>query len=420
MATPVKIELEVLGTELEEEINKHWDRIKSKIEIDGFRKGEVSQTMAEKHLGFQNLYKDVIPFIYHKNLKDQKVNIIYDGYPDYENFEVFGVFQHNGNLKIENTVFLYPKIELPDIQNFKVEYNDTNMVSTEEVDDYIQNLLNDNAKFINVKRPIQTGDHIVLDFEGYINNEKFPHGTAKDYSLVVGSNTLIPGFEDQLIGLTINDDKTINVQFPKNYKAEGLSGKDASFKIKIKSISEKHNLTLQDYLKKEHLNIEELKLQTVQKLLSERQMEKDKLFKQECLTKYAKLCKIEPVPDIVIEKELNHKFEAQLEAFGDKKEELLKTPDFFDNYKKANYKSIEDGIRISIILEHLVDKLPIIIDENELKTYLSKKYNQSEIVLEILNDTSKRLFNEYQAKLDKAIQYILTTAKENYKKCQNN
>lgn len=218
-------------------ITQAYKKMKNQISIPGFRKGKVPQAMVEKMYGAGMFYEDaaniVIPEEYDKALAEVKdIKITSQPAIDVTQMEKGKDFIFTAEVatKPEVTLGQYKGIEVPEN---KVEVTD------EEIEAELKKVQEQNAREITVDRPAENGDTVVIDFEGSVDGEVFEGGTAENHSLVLGSGSFIPGFEDQLVGATADSDVEVNVTFPEDYQAKDLAGKAAVFKVKVHEIKKK-------------------------------------------------------------------------------------------------------------------------------------------------------------------------------------
>lgn len=240
-----KITIEASAEDFQKAIVKAYNKNKSKMSVPGFRKGKVPQAMIEKVYGAEVFYEDaaneIIPEAYEKALEENKdLEVVSRPEIDVVQCEKGKAFIFTAE------VALKPPVELGKYKGVKIEKIETE-VTDEEVDEQIKHEQESNARTITVEgRPVKDGDTAVIDFEGFVDGEAFEGGKGENYSLVIGSGTFIPGFEEQLIGANTGDEVDVNVTFPEDYQAENLKGKAAVFKVKVNEIKEKELPELDD------------------------------------------------------------------------------------------------------------------------------------------------------------------------------
>ncbi|MDD3368896.1 MAG: trigger factor [Lachnospiraceae bacterium] len=239
-----KLTIEVPAEEVEKAIEKAYQKNKSKISVPGFRKGKVPRKMIEKMYGTGVFYEDaaneLIEESYGKELEACEEEIVSNPQIEITQIEEGKPFIYTAE------VALKPEIKLGKYKGVKVEKIDTE-VTEEEITAAIDQEREHNAREINVTdRAVKSGDQIILDFDGSVDGVPFDGGKGENYPLTIGSNSFIPGFEDQLIGAEIGKELDVNVTFPEDYHAEELKGKASVFKCTVKEIKEKQLPELDD------------------------------------------------------------------------------------------------------------------------------------------------------------------------------
>ena len=232
-----KLTIEVSAEELEKALQSAYQKQKSKISIPGFRKGKVPRQMIEKMYGAAIFYDDAVNELIPKAYSDA-----------YDECELDLVSQPEINVvQIEKgkpfiftaEVATKPEVTLGEYKGLKVDKISTR-VTQKEVDAKIQEEAEKNARTITVEdRPVQDGDEVILDFEGFVDGVAFEGGKGENYPLTIGSGAFIPGFEEQLVGAESGKEVEVNVTFPEDYQAEDLKGKAAVFKCTVHEIKAK-------------------------------------------------------------------------------------------------------------------------------------------------------------------------------------
>lgn len=232
-----KLTIEVSADELEKALQNAYKKQKNKISMPGFRKGKVPRQMVEKMYGADVFYEDaanaLIPQAYSEAYDECDLQIVSQPEIDITQIEKGKPFIFTA------LVATRPEVTLGEYKGLEVDKVSTR-VTQKEVDAKIQEEAGKNARTVAVEgRPVQDGDEVVLDFEGFVDGEAFEGGKGENYSLTIGSGTFIPGFEDQLIGVEAEKEVEVKVTFPEEYHAENLQGKDAVFKCTVHEIKEK-------------------------------------------------------------------------------------------------------------------------------------------------------------------------------------
>jgi trigger factor len=232
-----RLTIEVPAEEFEAAVEKAYQKNKGKISVPGFRKGKVPRKMIEQMYGKEVFFEDaansVIPSAYADAVDECTENIVSQPTINVAQMEAGKPFIFTAEVAIK------PEVTLGQYKGIEVEKADTT-VTDEEIDAAIEQERENNARTITVEdRAVKDGDMTVLDFEGFVDGVAFEGGKGENYPLTIGSNTFIPGFEEQLIGAELNKELDVNVTFPEDYQSEELAGKAAVFKCTIKEIKEK-------------------------------------------------------------------------------------------------------------------------------------------------------------------------------------
>ena len=240
----VQLEIEVDAAKFEEGMQKSFAKNASKFNVPGFRKGKAPRSIVERYYGEQALYDDAINIVCSEayDLAIDENNIHPVDRPEIDILQIGS----NQNLIFTAKVTVKPEVELGAYMGIEVKKAEA-VLTDEDVEKELQKIVEKNSRLVSVSdRPVQDGDTAIIDFEGFIDDVPFEGGKGTDYSLVIGSGTFIPGFEDQLIGKNIGEDVDVNVSFPEDYGKDELSGKPALFKVTIKEIKFKELPTIDD------------------------------------------------------------------------------------------------------------------------------------------------------------------------------
>ena len=302
----VTLKITVEGDVFESACQKAYNKNKSKFNIPGFRKGKATRSVIEKMYGEGVFYEEAIdavfPESYKKAVEELKLEVIDRPALDVEQIG------KGKDLVMLITVEVKPEVKLSDYKGIEVTKVEAE-VTEEDIDAELKDMQEKNARLITVEdRGIESQDNVSLDFCGSVDGVEFPGGKAENYSLVVGSNTFIPGFEDQLLGMKLGEEKDIVVTFPEDYNAEELKGKEAVFAVKINEIKEKQLPAIDDEFVKdttEFDNIEELKADIKTKLVDKKKKYADDTMKNELVEKLAEKMEVE-IPKAMVENEIEN------------------------------------------------------------------------------------------------------------------
>lgn len=299
------LQVEVEADQVASALDKAFKKVVAKVNVPGFRKGKVPRALFEKKFGVESLYQDaldiILPEVYVQAVEEAGITPVDRPDVDVEQFA------KGQTLKFKATVTVKPEVTLGEYKGLEVEAADS-AVTAEEIDAELVRLQERHAELAVVEEGnAQNGDVVVIDFEGFVNDVAFEGGQAEKYSLELGSNSFIPGFEEQVVGMAKDEEKDITVTFPEDYQAENLKGASAVFKVKLHDIKRKNLPALDDEFAKdvsEFDTLEEYKAD-IQKRLQETK-EKDAEIKKEAdvVAKAAANAEVE-IPVAMVETELD-------------------------------------------------------------------------------------------------------------------
>lgn len=299
------IELNIPKETFENSMNFAYKKNADKFNIPGFRRGKAPMAIVERYYGEEILYEDAIEYAFPEAYKEAVESLKIDPV-DTPNIDVLQIGKGK-DLIIEVRVPVMPEVELgeyKDIEVEKIEYD----VTEEEVMNRLQEMRQKSARIIPVEdRPAQTGDIVIIDFEGFIDGEPFEKGKAENYELELGSNTFIPGFEEQIAGHNINDEFDVDVTFPENYRVDDLKSKPVVFKVKLKAIKQKELPDLNDDFAKdvsEYDTLDELKESIKKEIQEEKRHHAEEEMKENAAKKVVENSKVE-IPDVMIERQID-------------------------------------------------------------------------------------------------------------------
>lgn len=408
----VKIEKE----EFEKAIDKAFESKKSEIKMDGFRQGKVPKDVYFKKVGKESLYMDaldiLLPDAYDKAMKDYKP--IIDPKVDIKSISEDGV-------EFIFTITTMPNVEIKKYKGLNVKKEEVK-VTEEEINHEMGHLL-ERFTELSVKEEgkVETGDIAIIDFEGFKDDVAFEGGKGENYSLEIGSNTFIPGFEEQVIGMEKGEEKDINLTFPEDYHAEDLKGAEVVFKVKLHEIKEKKTRELDEEffedLGLEGVDTEEkLKEEIKENIKVGKEREVEDKFVEEILAKVAENTTVE-IPEELIEDELNHmvrNFEEQIRMQGLSLEvfyEMTKSTE--EDLRTQMKEEANKHVLYRIIIETVKNLENIEVTEEETDKELEElatKYNVSkEEFIDMYGD--KTMF-KYELEVKKVLELLM---KENEK-----
>ena len=253
----VTLTIEVEAAEVNKAVDQACKRFANRVSIPGFRKGKAPRMIVERHVGkdavLQEAFDIVAPKALSKAFDEQKIDPVTRPSVDIETLE------EGKDLVFKATVTPRPEVKLGDYKGLNVPKNEVN-ITDEDVEKQLKTFQDRQGKLVDAPEgaEVKDGDFTTLDFKGFVDGEAFDGGEGKDYPLQIGSNSFIPGFEDQLVGAKIGEERDVNVKFPEEYHAKELAGKDATFKCTIRSIKTKELPAIDDELAKKVSKFETL------------------------------------------------------------------------------------------------------------------------------------------------------------------
>lgn len=386
-----KITVSVPSEKIEEEVALRLRSLASKVKIPGFRAGKVPHNVVKQRYSDstrQEVARDMVQPTLYDALKEHNLNPA--GYPliDPEKIELGRDFIYTATFEV------YPEINLTELNNTDTIELVSAEVADDDVDLMVENLRSQNKTWLNVDRPVAADDKVVMDFVGFIDDQPFDGGRAENYELVIGSASMIPGFEEAIIGAELNKTKSIEVTFPVDYAHDTLAGKATRFDITVKKILEGQLPVLDDAFA-EQFNIKEggvdaLKVDIKTNMV--RELER-RVGSMNRTIIFDALLKNNPfdVPKALIDKEIEHlKHEMYHQIFGNHHSDNEKIPDFpralFED--KALHR-----VRLGLLFAEYVKKHAITVNQDRVDAMidnLAKAYEDPAELRAWYNDSKER------------------------------
>ena len=417
-ANEVKFEITVEAEKFEDAIKKVYFQNAKYFNIPGFRKGKAPMQIVEKYYGKEIFYEDAFNEVAQGALEEaiteNKLEIV--ARPEIDEIKQMEkgkdlIFTVVLQTKPEAELEKYKGIEIP-----KIEYN----VTDKDIEHELEHMQEHNSRLVSIEdRPVEKGDIVTIDFEGFADGKAFEGGKAEDYELEIGSNTFIPGFEDQIIGMKLEEEKDVNVKFPKEYFSKDLADKDATFKVKLHEIKKKELPKLDDEFAKdtsEFDTLDELKAD-IKKKLEKQNEDRTKYETEDAVVKA--LCenvKVD-IPSGMIETEVDRMykdFENRLLYQGAKVEQYLKMVGKTEEDIKKEYEpQAQEGIKTRLAIEAVVKAEKIEATDKEVEDKLkemAKNYGK-ENDEEFLKNENVRNYIKESIETEKAIEFLIKNAK---------
>ena len=416
-ANEVKLEITVEASKFDEAIKRVYFKSAKYFNIPGFRKGKAPIQIVEKYYGKEIFYEDAFNDSANEALEEavKENNLEIVSRPEVEIKQM----EKGKDLIFTATMQTKPEAELgkyKGVEIKKIEYK----VTDEDIEHELSHMQEHNSRLISIEdRPVEKGDIATIDFEGFVDGKAFEGGKAEGHELEIGSNTFIPGFEDQIIGMKIDEEKDIQVKFPDEYFSKELAGKDATFKVKLHEIKKKELPELDDEFAKdvsEFDTLDELKKSIKEK--QEKQNEERAKYETEDAVIKA-VCdnmKVE-IPSGMINMEIDNmlkELEQRLSYQGLNLEQYLqfmgKTEE--DLRKEYEPQAIE-GIKSRLALEAVIKAEKIEPDEAEITEKMkemAKNYGK-ENDEEFLKNENVANYIKEGLKSEKALEFLVKNAK---------
>ncbi len=412
-----KFSMEITAEEFESAVNSVYRQQKSRFAVDGFRKGKAPRSIIEKRYGEGIFYEDAINNLFQMNypqaVSELELNVIDSPVVDFSELKKGEPF----TMTIE--VACYPEIEVKDYKG--VEINKVNLdVTDDDVENAIKSLARRNSRMVTVEdRPAQDGDMVLIDYEGWANGEQFEGGTAERYPLKLGSNTFIPGFEEQLVGVSTGEEKDVVVTFPEDYHEKSLAGAEATFKCKLHEIKYEEMPEIDDEFVKdvsEFDTLDELKASEREKLEKQNKETAEQTMKNSAIEKVYEANDID-IPDVMVETEVDSmmsEFDQQLRSQGMDMDSYLKyMGENSDAFKEQLKDDAFKRVKTRMIVRAIADQEGFEVSEEEIDAELASMAQQYDLeadsLKEMLGQENINMISG-DLRIKKAIDYIYDNA----------
>ena len=365
------VEFKLNAEEWEAEVEKAYQKNKGKYKLDGFRQGKIPRKVLEKTYGEYLFYEDALNEVCDRTFfefleKEKDVQAV-----DYPEVSVKNLSKEG--VEWVATITLMPEVELGKYDGLEVK-KDKVSVTDKEVEAKLKDLQEKQARYVDVTdRPAKMGDLVNIDFAGSIDGVAFDGGTAKDYELELGSHSFISGFEEQVVGMKVDEQKDVKVEFPKEYHAKNLAGKPAVFAVKLLTIREKQVPEIDDKFASdvsEFNTLDELKKDTKEKIKAEKEADAERAFENKLVEEVVKNSKVD-VPKVMVTNQIARNIEdmkRSLAMQGLSYEMYLGYIGLTDEqFRKSREEDTEKQIKTTLVLSELVKKEGIKAEESEVE-----------------------------------------------------
>ncbi|NLJ58620.1 MAG: trigger factor [Tissierellia bacterium] len=404
----VTLEFTVTQGEFEEAVNKAYLKVKNSINVQGFRKGKAPRHIIERKYGKGIFYDDALDFAvqeaYPAAVTELNLDVIDSPKINIEKFE------EKEDLVFTAEVEVMPEVELPEYKGVEV-VKTVITVTDEDVDNELKAIQEKNARIVEVTdRAVEEGDFLTIDYAGFVGEEQFEGGTAENQTLEIGSNSFIPGFEEQLIGKKKDEEVTVKVTFPEEYHEESLSGQEAVFNVKIHEIKSKELPEIDDEFAKdvsEFDTLEELKADT-KKVLEQRASDSAKISdNNNIVTKIVNDTELE-IPDVLIQREIdflasNYEQQFRQQGFvGKEFDDLI--INFVNQYRESARAEAEFNVKAELVLDAIIKKEEITVSDEELAEEVSKIAESYQVEEDRLEAFKENLLQSSKSYIEETLQ----------------
>ena len=414
----VKLTVEVSAEEFAKAVKAAYNKNKNKITIPGFRKGHAPQQLIEKLYGpvifFEEAANALINQTYNEEAESTGLEFVSRPEFDVDQIEKGKPFIYTA------TVAVRPEVKLGQYRGLEVTRQET-LVSDDEINEELKKEQEKNSRLVEVDRPVQDGDTVILDYSGSVDGEKFDGGTAENQTLVIGSGSFIPGFEEQLVGMAKDETKDITVTFPEEYHAEELAGKEAVFTCTIHKIQEKELPELDDEFAQdvsEFETLDEYKKSIMDRLTERKQRSAKTAQENEAVDKVIAASEMD-IPEAMIDSQVTSMYQdyaRQLQGQGIPIDTYLQYMGTTEEKVKSDMRpQALKQIQTRLVLEEVAKAESLELNDLRLEEEIDKIAKQYQMETEKLKQSIGDFEREQMKKdiaVQEAITLILDTAKE--------
>lgn len=399
----------VPAEKVDKAIDQAFKKVVKQINVPGFRKGKVPRQIFEQRFGVEALYQDAVdillPEAYGEAIDETGIKPV-----DQPEINVT-TMEKGSDMTFEASVVVEPEIELGDYKGLEIEKQNVELTE-EELQESIDHQLGHLAEMV-VKEDgaVEDGDTVNIDFDGYVDGEQFEGGQAEGYDLEIGSGSFIPGFEEQLVGVKIGEEKDVTITFPEEYHAEELAGKEATFKAKVNEIKYKDVPELTDEianeLDAEANTVDEYKENLRKKLTEQKETDAENNQREEAISKASNNASVE-IPDAMINTELDRmvqEFGQRMQQQGLNLETYYQISGQDESQLREQMKDdAEERVKTNLTLTAIADAEEIEVTEADIDKELEKMSGQFNMSVE---DIKQTLGNTDIVKNDVRIQNVI-------------
>lgn len=414
----VKLSFDIDAAKFDEAMGKAYIKVRGQVAIPGFRKGHAPRKMIENMYGegvfYDEAFELIFDEVYGPAIDENKLEVVDRPQVDIQQIGT------GKNLQFTCEVFVKPDVTLGEYKGVEVKKEHT-LVTEDDVNAEIEKERNKQAAEVSVdNRAVAEGDTVNLDYSGSVDGVKFAGGTAEGQTLKIGSHTFIPGFEEQMVGMNIGEEKDLNVTFPTEYHAPDLAGKEAVFHVKVNSITETQLPALDDDFAKDISEFDTLdayKADVRAKLEAQAAERDNNAFTNAVIEKVMANATVE-IPDAMVERQIDsmvRNFEARLAQQGLKLADFMKYTGQDEKSFRNQYRDqAEKSVRANLVLEAVENVEKFEAAEEEIDAEIEKFAKQIGQNVEDLKKNLTEGDREYfkaDVIRDKAVKFLCDNAK---------
>lgn len=372
-----ELDITVDAEKFADAVKKAYAQNGKKINVPGFRRGKAPMSIIEKYYGESVFYEDALNILYPEAVQSAIEESKLDYVDDKIDFDLVSIGKDTG-VEFKIVITVKPEVEIDGYKGLKAEKVKA-VVTDEEIDEEVARIADRNSRMVTVEdRAAAKDDTVVIDFDGYVDGKAFEGGKGESYSLSLGSNSFIPGFEDQIIGHNTGDEFDVNVTFPEDYHAKELAGKPAVFKVKVHEIKVKEMPTIDDEFAKDVSEFDTLadyKADLKKKALERKEKQAEADVENQLVEQLVGLVKAE-IPPAMIERRAEQsveEFAYRLQSQGmDMKTYLKYMGGSIDDFKNTFLPQAENQVKIRLALEKIAELEKIELSKEDIDAEYEK------------------------------------------------
>lgn len=411
------LSFEISQEQIKQGIDTAFNKVKGTLSVPGFRKGKVPRKVFNQMYGEEALYEDalnaVLPEAYEAALAETGVEAVDQPEIDVKSMETGKAWE------IEAKVTVKPEVQLGDYKGLEVPKQDRE-VTDEDVTENLENKRSAQAELVLKEEAAEDGDTVVIDFEGFKDGEAFEGGKGENFSLELGSNSFIPGFEEQLVGKKAEDEVEVNVTFPEDYQAEDLKGQEAVFNVKIHEVKAKELPELDDEFAKdvdeEVETLDELKEKVKKQLTEAKTASAEEAVEDAAIRKAVENATIEEVPYSMVHDEVHR----QMESFLNNMQQQGVSPEMYyqitgtteQDLHKQMETDAEFRTKTNLVLEAIVEAENFEPSEEEVEEEIKNLSEEYGMEVDAVRNALTPDMLKHDISLKKAIDLITSSAVE--------